>query len=96
MSPKLFVDEIEIIVKKYGIKIFNFIDCSFEDPGTNYERMASIANEIKARELDIQYFVFVRAEFHRNASDELMKLLVSSGLSSVMIGVETGNEFDQK
>lgn len=90
------VDEIEYLVKEYGITIFNFTDASFEDPDRDCERLRSIAEEIIRRNLKIAYLADFRAEFHRKVNDDLMELLVKSGLSGACIGVETGNESDLK
>lgn len=93
---KNIVDEIESIVTQYGIKLFNFIDSSFEDPGVKYGRIEQIAQEIINRNLNIVYFADVRAESYRYASQELIDLLKCSGLITVMVGFETGNEYDLK
>lgn len=88
------VDEIEYLVKNYNIKKFNFIDCSFEDPGTNYERVMKIAEEIVKRDMEISYYVDLRAEFQRGASHELLEMLRRSGLCGVFCGIEAANEED--
>lgn len=93
-SIKHIVDEIEFLVKSYGISFFNIIDGSFEDPATDSERVYGIAKEIINRNLNIFYYVQLRAEFHKRASDELMQILKESGLSSVCIGMEAGNSED--
>lgn len=88
------VDEIEYIVKKYGVTTFNFIDGSFEDPGPGVERIRDIARGIVERQLNISYFADLRAEFQKKASPELMELLKNSGLCGACVGVESGNEDD--
>lgn len=93
-SVKNIVDELEYIVNTYGIRTFNFIDGSFEDPGDDSDRLWQIAREIVDRKLFISYFCHMRAEFYKNASDEQLRLLKESGLCGVCTGLESGNKRD--
>lgn len=95
-SVKSIVDEIEALVNTYNIRMLSFIDSSFEDPGVKFGRLQSIAQEILNRGLFITYFADVRAEFHKEATSELMRVLKASGLVCVMVGIETNNESDIK
>ncbi|MCU0289709.1 MAG: B12-binding domain-containing radical SAM protein [Acidobacteria bacterium] len=88
------VDELEYIVKQYGVKVFNFIDSSFEDPGKNLDRISAIAQEIIKRGLEIYYFADVRAEIHKKLTPAIMELLKKSGLWAICIGLEAGNPGD--
>jgi radical SAM superfamily enzyme YgiQ (UPF0313 family) len=90
------VDEIEYIVKEYGVQAFNFCDASFEDPGGNLERMWEIARDIVRRQLNISYFADFRAEFQKKSTPGLIELLRDSGLCGACVGLESANEFDQK
>lgn len=90
------VDEIEDLATKYGIKMFSFIDSSFEDPGIRSGRISRIAEEIIRRNLHIHYFIDVKADFHIDGSSALIELLKRSGLITVMIGIESGNDDDLK
>lgn len=90
------VDEIEHIATNYDISLFNFTDASFEDPDKECKRLRSIASELVSRDLKIAYLADFRAEFHRKADDDLIKLLIDSGLCGACIGIETFNEFDIK
>ncbi len=91
---KHVVDEIEQVAAAYNIKMFNFVDGSFEDPGGDCERVLGIAEEIIKRNLNIHYFAHIRAEFQRKANHEIMQILKQSGLCGVCIGLESGNRFD--
>ena len=95
-SPQNIVDELEYLNKAYHIKQFWFTDPSFEDPGFNESRMREIAGLIIKRNLKISYIIYVRAAFYKNASDELMELLIRSGLCSVFVGTEAVNAYDLK
>lgn len=93
-EPERVVDEIEEVVNRFGIKAFDFIDSSLEDP--NPDRMHRIAQGIVDRNLNIFYYAHIRAEFHKKATHEIMTALKQSGLCTVCIGVESGNEADLK
>ncbi len=89
------VDEMQEIAEKYDISLFNFTDASFEDPSTdNYSRLRSIAKELIKRELNIAFLADFRAEFQRNADDELISLLSKAGLRGACIGIESFNDED--
>lgn len=96
VSPKRVVDEIESIIAETGIHRFLIHDNSFEDPGFDRERMIAIAQEIINRKVDITYWTFFRAESYKKMDPELIAILRKSGLASVEIGIETGNEEDLK
>jgi len=96
VSPKRVVDEIENIIEETGLHRFLIHDNSFEDPGFSRERMIAIAQEIINRKVNITYWTFFRAESYKNMDSELVKILRKSGLASVEIGIETGNEEDLK
>ncbi len=94
---KNIVDEIEYLNKEKNVLIFNFIDSSFEDADPIEEgknRLREFANEILNRNLKIFYSCCFRAEtFKDNEKDnELISLLVKSGLYNILIGVEAGNK----
>lgn len=90
------IDEIQSIVETYGVRAFNVIDGSFEDPGFCYERILKLAQGIIARKLKIVYYVQMRAESCRKLSEEMIEVMKESGLSAVCIGIEAGNEADLK
>lgn len=92
-SPKNVVDEIEILVKKYNFHTYDFVDSTFEDPGHKGKiRIEAIAREIINRKLDIFYNCCFRAENWSEKDNDLLRLLVDSGLEKVNIGFESGNE----
>ena len=78
----------------YGIDTFYFTDGSFEDPDSRCERIASIAQGIIDRKLNVYYMALFRADFCRKATPELMRLLTKSGLFTAFVGVESANEPD--
>lgn len=88
------VDEMQQIKECYGILRFNFIDNSFEDPGTNLQRMEDFANELINRDLKIAFFIYLRAEFARIATDDIIKKLKQAGLAGVHVGIESAYKDD--
>lgn len=86
-SPKNVVDEIEMLVKKYDFHTYDFVDSTFEDPGYKGKiRIEAIAREIINRNLDIFYNCCFRAENWSEKDNDLLRLLVDSGLEKVNIG----------
>ena len=94
MSPVRVVDEIEYIVKKYHKTRFTFTDNSYEDPNNDLGRQREIAKEIIRRQLCIGYCVSYKTDFYKYCTTELMNLLLASGLYSIFIGFEAGNDED--
>jgi radical SAM superfamily enzyme YgiQ (UPF0313 family) len=57
-------------------------------------RMRAFAEGLLARELKLNYYIQIKATFPRIADDDLMRLLLESGLTNVYLGIESGNEHD--
>ena len=92
-SPQNVVDEIEMLVRKYKFKTFDFVDSTFEDPGQfGKRRIEEIAEKIIERKLNIFYNCCFRAENWSIEDRSLLGLLVESGLEKVNIGFEAGND----
>lgn len=94
MSPERVVSEIEYVVNKYGKKRIAFTDNSYEDPGNNFERQLSIAELLIQKNLQVGYNVNYRVNFYKSVSEEFIDKMIESGLCSVFLGVESGNQFD--
>lgn len=88
------LDEMQQLTELYGIRAFNFIDGSFEDPGYNERRLITFAQGILERQMQIAYYVQFRAETCEKMSEEVIGLLRQSGLTNVCLGIESGNEED--
>lgn len=92
-SVGLVVDEVEQIRRRYGFRTFDFIDSTFEDPDggrVGKRRVRQLATELLERDLDIYYNVCMRAENWSDDDNELLDLLVRSGLEKVNVGIESG------
>lgn len=92
-SPENIADEIELIVEKYNIHNFDFIDASFEDPDKNCSRLLSISNEFIKRQLKIVYTASIRVDSVL-VLEKYFNILRESGLRNIFLGIESGNEDD--
>lgn len=93
-SPKRVVDEIEHIYNTLGLTNFSFIDNSLEDLTT--DRIKEIMRGIIKRGLKIKIAGNFRGDFYKSADSELMELLRNAGMSVALVGVEAGNQKDNK
>lgn len=85
-SPDNVVDEIEELINKYNIYNIGFMDDTFM---LNKKRANNIANEIKARDLDVSFVASSRVDM---VDKNLLKNLKSSGLKTLYYGVESGSQ----
>lgn len=88
-DPVAFVDELEQLKKRYGIKRVVFVDDTFA-AGTLQakEQTRQIATEIIRRDLQLSIMIDTRID----CIDEcLFKLLKQAGLSKAFVGIESNN-----
>jgi len=86
-SVSAVIDELQHLSDRYAIRYFMFLDENFFGPGEiGKERAKSIATEIIARKLKINYFFCCRIN---DVEEETFQLLKESGLDRVGIGVES-------
>jgi anaerobic magnesium-protoporphyrin IX monomethyl ester cyclase len=86
-DPDNVVDEIEAAYQR-GISIFEFVDDNFLGPGkAGRKRAIAIAEEIKRRNIQIQYHLSCRVN---DIDEATIRILNESGLFSVSLGVESG------
>lgn len=97
-SPKHVVDELEFLIKKYRVRLFNFSDSSFEDPGKlGKQRAKEICQEIIKRELPLSAKIYMRCETMKSHEDiELLKLYKNAGIDVVIPGAEAGSDYELK
>jgi anaerobic magnesium-protoporphyrin IX monomethyl ester cyclase len=94
-GPVQIVDEVAELVERYSFRTFDFVDSTFEDPDggrVGKKRVREIAELILDQGLDIYYNVCMRAENWVDSPEDndLMDLLVRSGLEKVNVGIEAG------
>ncbi len=85
-SPGNVVDEIEELINTYHINDIGFMDDTFM---LNKKRASDIADEIKARSLDLTFVASSRVD---RVDKSLLENLKSSGLKTIYYGVESGSQ----
>lgn len=86
-SIPAIVDEIEMLLKKYDSRCFNFVDEDFLGPNSNAcERGLAFSKHILRRSIKISYSIQVRPD---SLSFDAIDALVDAGLSFVFMGMET-------
>lgn len=85
-DPKDVVDEIECCVEQYGFKSFYFDDDTFN---VGKERMLSLCNEIKKRDLSLPWAIMARAD---GMDLEILSAMKDAGLVALKYGVESGDQ----
>lgn len=85
-SPDNVVNEIEELIDKYHIRDIGFMDDTFM---LNKRRANDIADEIKARGLDLSFVASSRVDM---VDQSLLQNLKSSGMNTIYYGVESGSQ----
>lgn len=86
-SPKHVVDEIETIVRDYGIERISFMDDEFLGPGARgRERAIGIAEELLRRGLSISFSIECRPD---SVNEDVLRVLMRAGLDCVDVGLES-------
>lgn len=85
-SPGNIADEIEWLVKKYGIN--EIYDCS-DEFNNNVHNALAICREITRRNLKVWWKTSLRVD---RLPEELVKEMALAGCWYVLIGIESGNE----
>ncbi|MCX5694710.1 MAG: radical SAM protein [Candidatus Omnitrophica bacterium] len=82
------VDEIELLIKKYGVKEIHFED---DNLTLNKSHIQAICEEILDRNIKVHWATpnGIRAD---TVSEELLKLMKKSGCYSVAFGIESGSQ----
>ncbi|MUG45285.1 B12-binding domain-containing radical SAM protein [Paenibacillus woosongensis] len=90
------VNEMEHLNRNFEVKQFNIIDNSFEDPGLlGKKRLFDFVNAINEKQSKFYFNCLTRAESYTSEEDErLIKELSLAGLSTVLIGFESGSQDD--
>lgn len=89
VEPQRIGDELEQLWKKYRFEEVAFQDETFF---TYTKRVVEIAEEFLRRGLKFKWTATMRADQGYRLSEEVIKLLVRSGLRWVLIGVESGSQ----
>lgn len=84
-SPDNLLDEMEGIVKKFGIRHFVFIDDTLT---LKRQRVVEICRGILDRDLEVTWEGWTRAH---TVDEELLRLMKEAGLVRISFGIESGN-----
>ncbi|MCD6362658.1 MAG: radical SAM protein [Synergistetes bacterium] len=85
-SPENVVEEMELLVKKYGVNEIEFLDDTFT---FDKERAIKIANLIRRRDLEIAWGCSSRVD---TLDDELARELKKGGCYRIYMGIESGSQ----
>jgi anaerobic magnesium-protoporphyrin IX monomethyl ester cyclase len=89
-TPKNFVDEIEVLVKKYKVGFFILAD---EEPTINKQKFVSLCQELIDRKLDITWGINTRVtDIMRDA--DLLPFFRKAGLVHVSLGTEAASQMN--
>ncbi len=89
-SPKHFVDEIEILVKKYNVGFFILAD---EEPTINKQKFVSLCQELIDRKLDVTWGINTRVtDIMRD--EDLLPFYRKAGLVHVSLGTEAASQMN--
>lgn len=80
------LEELNLIVKKYGIRHFSFLDDTL---GLNHERTYDLCDSIIREKLNITFEGYTRVNV---VTLELLRKLKAAGLNRISFGVESGNQ----
>lgn len=85
-SVDKFIDEVKELKEKYGIELIFLIDDNFL--GVSLNRLKEFCEKYK-KEINLPYYIQTRPE---TITKEKVKLLKYSGISTIAIGIEHGDE----
>ncbi len=87
-SGKKVAEEMELLNKKYGVKVLTFMD---DDFNSDRNKMVELVEELEKKKLDISWFILSRAQnFIRDY--DLIPRLRKLGLYQTLIGVDGGTD----
>jgi len=87
-DPKLVVDEIEYLQRKYKVHEFSFLDDSIS---INKKRLEGICHELITRKLNIKWTT-PNGIAHWTLTKDLLTLMKKAGCYRVTFGIESGSE----
>jgi len=84
-SPRLVVDEIEMVNKELGFERINIVDDTFT---VNHRHVKQICNEIVKRGLHIEWGAYSRVD---TITEELLGVMKEAGCRYLCFGIESGS-----
>lgn len=86
-SPKNVIDEVEFLVKRYGVREIHFLD---DNIAASKKRLDEICDEIIKRKLDIKWTA-PNGIAHWMLNEKLLNKMKRSGCYRLTFGIESGN-----
>lgn len=87
-SPERVLDEVEVLIKKYGVTFLQMVDAEFF---IDIKRALSIAQGFIDRKFKILWKAQIRANILARLTDDELYLLKKSGYIHAEVGVESGS-----
>jgi anaerobic magnesium-protoporphyrin IX monomethyl ester cyclase len=94
-TPGNVVAELEQLIQTLGVRTFDFVDSTFEDPGGTpkaKERLRQLAQLLIERGLTVYFNCCMQAQNWSEEDEELISLLARAGLEKVLVGLESGSD----
>lgn len=91
-NPESVVDEIEMLMQKYGIREISFLD---DSASVNKKRWSAICDEILKRKVDVKWTT-PNGIAHWTLDKPTMKKMYQAGCYRVTFGIESGNPKTRK
>lgn len=89
-SPESIADEMEDVIRRFGVSRFSFVDDLFITPSTaGIQWVHDFCRVIEERNLDVNFYAEMRAD---TVSAELIAKLRRAGLHRLFIGMEAGSD----
>jgi anaerobic magnesium-protoporphyrin IX monomethyl ester cyclase len=85
---KAVADEMELLNKRYGVKVLTFMD---DDFNSDRQKMVDLVEELEKRNLDMSWFCLSRAQNLIRDAD-LVPRLRKVGMYQVLIGIDGGTD----
>ncbi len=90
-SRDVFLDEIELLSRRFGVCFFNVIDSSFEDPGRGgIRRMVGFSEGVIQRGIEASFKIHLRGETVLKLESDQLATMKQAGIDVVIIGAESG------
>jgi radical SAM superfamily enzyme YgiQ (UPF0313 family) len=87
-SGRLVAEEMELLNKKYGVKVLTFMD---DDFNSDRQKMVDLVEALEQKQLDLSWFCLSRAQNLIRDAD-LVPRLRKVGLYQVLIGIDGGTD----
>ena len=85
-SPEKIIEEIDLLVKNYGVKNIKFLDELF---AINEERVANLCDLIIERQYDLNIWAYARIN---TVNEAMLRKMKKAGINWLCYGIESGSQ----